>query len=550
MGHDLVIRNGSVVDGTGSEAIEADIAVDGDRITAVGLIEGRAKEEIDAQGHTVTPGFIDLHTHLDAQIGWDPDLTPVSWHGVTTALFGNCGVTFAPVKSTDHEFLAEMMETVEDIPKKAILHGLPWDWESYGEYLDSIQAMQPSINIAGLVGHCAVRFYVMGERSVEESATDEDIKEMKRVVAKSVKEGAVGFSTSRFLGHFLPDGRHVPGTHAEDKELIEIAKTVGDLGGMMQAAIDFGSIDREMNLLKEQARQNSRILFSTAGGGTHEQGDLFDAKVREFQAEGLDITGVTVPRSGGGVWGFSTGNFWRTREWTKLAGMNFGARMAAIEDPVIVADLVASVEAKPELMKMCRRIYWLGDGHHPNYARERNDNLVALASAANEHPVETFIRMAKESNGQALFHARGFSVNLDSLQKMLQTDWVLPGLGDAGAHVSQIMDAGWATFTLSHWYRNKQIWNLPETIRRLTDAPARVLGLGDRGRIAVGQKADINVIDVDRVAECMPEHVTDFPFGAPRLIQRAVGYKATVCNGGVILRDDELTGTRSGTVIR
>ena len=550
MGHDLVIRNGSVVDGTGSEAIEADIAVDGDRITAVGVIEGRGKEEIDAQGHTVTPGFIDLHTHLDAQIGWDPDLTPVSWHGVTTALFGNCGVTFAPVKSTDHEFLAEMMETVEDIPKKAILHGLPWDWESYGEYLDSIQAMQPSINIAGLVGHCAVRFYVMGERSVEESATDEDIKEMKRVVAQSVKEGAVGFSTSRFLGHFLPDGRHVPGTHAEDKELIEIAKTVGDLGGMMQAAIDFGSIDREMNLLKEQARQNSRILFSTAGGGTHEQGDLFDAKVREFQAEGLDITGVTVPRSGGGVWGFSTGNFWRTRQWTKLAEMSFGARMAAIEDPVMVADLVASVEAKPEMMKMCRRIYWLGDGHHPNYARERNDNLVALASAANEHPVETFIRMAKESNGQALFHARGFSVNLDSLQKMLQTDWVLPGLGDAGAHVSQIMDAGWATFTLSHWYRNKQIWNLPETIRRLTDAPARVLGLGDRGRIAIGQKADINVIDVDRVAECMPEHVTDFPFGAPRLIQRAVGYKATVCNGGVILRDDELTGTRSGKVIR
>jgi N-acyl-D-aspartate/D-glutamate deacylase len=550
MAHDLVIRNGLVVDGTGAEPFPADLAVDGDTITAIGAVGSRGREEIDAQGHAVTPGFVDLHTHLDAQVGWDPDLTPVSWHGVTTALFGNCGVTFAPVRPSDHEFLAGMMETVEDIPRKAILHGLPWNWESYAEYLNSVAAMNPAINIAGLVGHCAVRFYVMGERSVEEPATDEDIAEMKKVVEQSMKDGAVGFSTSRFLGHFLPDGRHVPGTHAEDKELIEIARTVGEQGGMMQAAIDFSSIDREMNLLKEEARVNTRILFSVAGGGTHEQGDLFESKVREFQAEGLDITGVTVPRSGGGVWGLSTGNFWRTREWHALAEMSLAERLAAIEDPVRVKALVASVDSDPALMRLCRRIYWLGDGEQPNYTRERNDNLATLASEAGEHPVETFIRMARESGGQALFHARGFSVNLDALENMIRSDWVLPGLGDAGAHVGQIVDAGWATFTLSHWHRDRQIWDLAETIRRLTSAPAQVLGLNDRGRLAAGRRADINVIDVDRVAERMPQTVADFPFGASRLIQRAVGYRATICNGGVILRDDELTGTRAGRVIR
>ncbi|MDA1073358.1 MAG: amidohydrolase family protein [Proteobacteria bacterium] len=410
--------------------------------------------------------------------------------------------------------------------------------------------MNPAINLAGLVGHCAVRFYVMGERSIEEAATDQDIAEMKRVVGQSVKEGAVGFSTSRFLGHFLPDGRHVPGTHAEDKELIEIARTVGEHGGMMQAAIDFDSIDKEMDLLKEQARANTRILFSAAGGGTHEQGDLFDRKVREFQAEGLDITGVTVPRSGGGVWGFSTGNFWRTREWHALVGMNLEQRLATVANPDTVAALVAGVDKNPMMLKMCRRIYWLGDGDRPNYTRERNDNLASMAAAADEHPVETFIRMAKESNGQALFHVRGFSANLDSLEKLLRADWVLPGLGDAGAHVGQLVDAGWATFTLSHWHRDKKIWNLAETVRRLTHAPAHVLGLTDRGHLAEGLKADINVIDIDRVAERMPQYVEDFPFGAARLIQRAVGYKATVCNGAVILRDDELTGVRAGMVIR
>ena len=221
--HDLVIRNGLVVDGTGAEPYSADIAIDGNQIAAIGEIAGKGEKEIDAAGHIVTPGFIDVHTHLDAQIAWDPMLTPISWHGVTTALLGNCGVTFAPVKPKDREFLASMMETVEDIPKDAIMSGLSWNWEHYGDYLNELESLNPAINVAGLVGHCAIRYYVMGERGIDQQATEDEKQQMAEIVRQAIKGGAVGFSTSRFLGHYIPDGRHVPGTHAEHDELIEIA---------------------------------------------------------------------------------------------------------------------------------------------------------------------------------------------------------------------------------------------------------------------------------------------------------------------------------------
>ncbi len=237
--HDLVIRNGLVVDGTGAEAVKADVAVDGDSIVAIGEVAAPGQSEIDAEGHIVTPGFVDIHTHLDAQIGWDPMLTPISWHGVTTALLGNCGVTFAPVRSGDRELLAGMMETVEDIPRDAILNGLSWNWENYGEYLDELENLEPAINVAGLIGHCALRFYVMGDRGVADQATDEEKRQMAEIVREAVQQGAVGFSTSRFLGHYLPDGRHVPGTHAEHEELVEIARAVGEEDGLMQNVMNF-----------------------------------------------------------------------------------------------------------------------------------------------------------------------------------------------------------------------------------------------------------------------------------------------------------------------
>ena len=549
MAHDLVIRNGTIVDGTGGAPVEGDIAVDGDVIAAVGEVAGAGVEEIDAKGHAVTPGFIDLHTHLDAQIGWDPHLTSITWHGVTTALLGNCGVTFAPCRKEDRDFLAGMMETVEDIPKHAILTGLPWDWESYGGYLDSIERLQPMINVCGLVGHSATRFYVMGERAIEEQATPDEIERIAALAGQSVKEGALGFSVNRHPGHTLPDRRPIPGTFASREEMLAIAKAVGAQGGLMQTVPNFGKVEDEMDLLAEEG-QSSRILFSAIS----EHREALDDKVSAMREGGVDITAVTVPRSGGGVGGLSTNNFWWTPSWNALRKMDFDARLQAIRDESFRAKLVAEVQGNERLNeqvhKTTKRYYPMGDGARPNYTQPRYESLFDIASAAGEHPVETWLRLTLESNGAALFHQRGFNVNLDNLARMITTDWAMPGLGDAGAHVSQMIDSGWATFVLSHWHRDKGVYTIEEAVRRIAAEPARVLGLADRGTLAAGKKADLNVIDVDRLEERQPYIVHDFPGGAPRFLQRAQGYKATVTNGRVTLRDDEHTGVCAGQVLR
>ena len=548
MSHDLVIRGGTVVDGTGAEPFNADIAVDGDQIAAIGQVAGKGKQEIDADGLNVSPGFIDLHTHLDAQIGWDRKVTSVSWHGVTTALFGNCGVTFAPCKATDREFLAGMMETVEDIPKKAILHGLPWNWESYGGYLDALAALGPAINICGLVGHCATRFYVMGERAVEEPATDDEVRQIAELAGQSVKEGAVGFSTNRFPPHRLPDGRSIPGTFADRDELRAVAKEVGKQGGIMQTVSDFSDFDAEMDLIADEARMARGALFSSAAEvGT----ERMNERVMAMRNEGLNVTSVTVPRSGGGVGGLSTDNFFRTPAWNSVRKLDFDGRVRAIRDPETRQRLVAEVKAQGDgPVEGMKRWFYMGSDPRPCYTQDLSQNLVALADAAGEHPVETWLRISDETDGKALFHMRGFNVNLDALAELITTDWAMPGLGDAGAHVSQMIDSGWSTFILSHWHRDSGLYSLPEAVRRVSAVPAGVLGLHDRGTLAVGKRADINVFDIDRLEERMPEIVHDFPFGAPRFIQRAAGYHATVCNGTVVLRDDELTGEYGGRVLR
>ena len=332
------------MDGTGSAPQEADVAIDGDSITAVGAVAQTGKEEIDAAGHAVTPGFIDLHTHLDAQIGWDPHMTSVTWHGVTTALLGNCGVTFAPCRAEDREFLAGMMETVEDIPKHAILTGLPWDWESYGGYLDSIERLQPMINVCGLVGHSATRFHVMGERAIEEQATEDEIREIAALAGASVAQGALGFSVNRHPGHTLPDRRPIPGTFASRAEMLAIAEAVGAQGGLMQTVPNFGKVEDEMDLLAAQGK-SSRVLFSAIG----EHRQVLDEKVTAMRDAGVDITAVTVPRSGGGVGGLSTSNFWRTPHWNELRRMGFEERLAAIADADFRAKLVADVRDNEQL---------------------------------------------------------------------------------------------------------------------------------------------------------------------------------------------------------
>ena len=554
MSHDLVIRDGTVVDGTGTEPFLADVAIEGEQIVEIGKVGGKGKREIEAGGLTVSPGFIDLHTHLDAQIGWDPQVTSVSWHGVTTALLGNCGVTFAPCKVSDREFLAEMMEAVEDIPKNAILQGLPWTWESYGGYLEALEALKPSINICGLVGHCAIRFYVMGERSVEEPATEEEIRRIAELAGQSVQEGALGFSTNRFPPHRLPDGRSIPGTFAERDELRAVAKEVGAHGGIMQTVSNFGDFEAEMDLIADEARMARGVLFSSALELGYER---LNERVMAMRAQGLNITSITPPRSGGFVTGLSTKNFFRTPAWNKLRELEFEERLQAIRDPENRQRLLEEAKAQEAegiegvfSASILKHGFYMGDAARPCYTRDHSQSLFALAEAAGEHPVETWLRISDETNGKALFHIRLFNKDLDKLPELITSDWAMPGLGDAGAHVSQMIDAGWATFVLSHWHRDVGLYTIEEAVRRISAVPANVLGLDDRGTLAVGKRADINVIDIDRVEERMPEIVYDFPFGAPRFIQHAVGYKATVCNGRVLLLDDELTGERAGRVLR
>ena len=553
MKHDIVIRNGNIIDGTGSPAFEADIAIDGDSISAIGKVTDTGTEEIDAKGLAVTPGFVDLHTHLDAQIGWDPDLTSITWHGVTTALLGNCGVTFAPCKPGDKEFLAGMMETVEDIPKKAILSGLPWDWESYGGYLDSIERSGPQINVGGLAGHCAIRFYVMGERSVEEPATPDEIAQIAKLAGDSVREGALGFSTNRHLGHLLPDGRCIPGTHAEHEEVRAIAAEVGRAGGIMQTVMNFQDMEKEMDLIGEGAALARGALFSAVAGPTTELGTRLDERVSEILDNGHNVTAVTVPRSGGGVGGLATNNFFRTKKWNELRRMTFEERVNAIRDAdfrqVLVDDLKEHPHAE-QIRQSTRHWYPMGVDERPVYTQGRDESVLRMAEAQGVHPAEVWLKLTLETGGKMLFHHRGFNVNLDALAEMISTDWALPGLGDAGAHVSQMIDSGWSTFVLSHWHRDAGLYSLEEAVRRIAGHPAAFLGLHDRGTLATGKKADINVIDISSLEERQPHIVNDFPHGAPRFIQRAVGYKATLCNGAITLLDDEHTGQRGGQMLR
>ena len=557
--HDLVIRNGTIIDGAGGEPYEADVAITADKIVNVGDGIGMGREELDASDRLVTPGFVDLHTHFDAQIGWDPMLTPVSWHGVTSALMGNCGVTFAPCRSDDRELLAGMMETVEDIPKAAILDGLPWNWEHYGEYLDSLETMAPAINVAGLVGHCALRFYVMGERAVEEQATPEERATMAALARDAVKDGAAGFSTSRLLFHKLPDGRHIPGTHAEHEELVEIAEAVGSVGGLMQNVTNLrGDMNGEIALLGKEARASGgKVLFSMAAGPTNEYGDNICNGVADLRKEGLDINAISIPRGSGFVTGLACNLIWRSEPWRCLAEMDLSERLSTIRNESLCAELVSS--AKNECLSDYGAIWrligmehvvWLGDNGKPNYVGGKESSLQGMADAAGEHPVETFLRMADESDGRALFTVRFFNQNQEALQRVLSHDFVMPGLGDAGAHVSQIMDSGWSTFVLSYWARDIGFYSTEEAVRLLTSAPARVLGLTNRGLIKSGYFADVNILDIDNLGEKMPELVDDFPGGARRFIQKAQGYDTTICNGEVILRRDEHTGARSGRVLR
>ena len=551
MYNDIVIKNGKIVNGTGKVPFFGDIAIKNNAISEIGEVNSKAKRQIDAEGLVVSPGFVDIHTHLDAQIGWDPELKPVSHHGVTSVLMGNCGVTFAPCKPEDRELIAHMMQTVEDIPKDAILGGLPWDWEGYGGYLNSIEKLNLGINVAGMVGHTAIRYYVMGERSVEEFATDEEIQQMSDIVGASIDEGAVGFSTNRYPPHVGPDGRPIPGTYAEAKELIEIAKVVGQKKGLMQNVLDFGGQPEfSVKLLKDLATSSGdRILFSIGTGPDLQSGKRVCNLLEELCKDGRDITGISQPRSSGFMFGLQSSLPFPGETWEKIRQMDLKGRLVSIRDGKTRNMLIKEAADGKESLPY-NQVFWLGNGESPNYAAGREMCAAELAKKNNEHPAETFLRLSDESDGKTLFNYRMFNQNLEAAGEMFLSDRIFPGLGDAGAHVSQICDAGWATFVLSHWVRETGLYSLEEGVRRITSAPARIIGLKDRGTLEVGKKADLNIFDSDKVAELQPEIVHDFPGGAPRYIQGSIGYKATIVNGKINFIDGELTGAANGEVLR
>ncbi len=557
MAHDLIIRNGTVLDGTGADAVRADVAVDGDRISAVGDLAGaEARREIDATGLAVTPGFVDLHTHLDAQVAWDPFMTSCSWQGVTTALIGNCGVSFAPVAPDGQTYLAEMMESVEDIPRDAILGGLPWDWHSYPEYLDSVQRLAPALNVVGLVGHCALRYQVMGERSMVEGAepTPAELARLRELVAESVAGGAVGYSTSRILVHVVPDGRKVPGTYAGVDEHLAMADGMNDAGGgLFQAVLDFETrAGSEFGLLQTMAERAGDVLFAAGPGNDHNPGivDLWAGFLDQTRAERGRITAYTMTRPSGTLVGLAQVGPVRSASWARVLSLpTLADRVEALADPATRAELVAD-GVERGLWYDPRFIHPLGTGEVPDYDVEGGRSVAELAEEAGVHPVELVVDRLLASEGRELFNVWFFHRNRAALGGLLSLDAVYPGAGDAGAHAGQICDADAPTHFLAHWCRDRGIVSLPEAVRRLTSSPAAVLGLVDRGTIEVGRFADLNVFDPQGLQVGYPTYVNDVPGGSGRLLVRASGYAATIVNGEVVTEQGEHTGARPGRVLR
>jgi N-acyl-D-aspartate/D-glutamate deacylase len=562
MDADLIIRGGTVVDGTGAPAARADVAISGDRIVAVeDRLDAKAGREIDAEGRVVTPGFVDVHTHLDAQLGWDPLPTSSCWHGITSVVLGNCGVTFAPVGPGQREFLAEMMESVEDIPRRAILEGLPWDWTSYGDYLGWLDRTPKGINVGGLVGHCALRVAAMGDRCMTEgSGSADDIARMSEMAEEALRAGALGISTSRTLGHVVPDGRPVPGTWAGPDELLAFGEVLRRTGrGLFEGAMRLGERDdealtntrAEVAVMGEISRRSGRpVSFGLAQ--SNRRPDLY-ARVIEFAKEQNAQGGLVRPQTTARGIGILFGLFNRTpwdrtpafRDLHKLANAD---RLAAIRDPEWRARLIAD-GAEARLMARPDMIFVLPEGP-ARYDCRPEDSLAAHAARRGVSPVEAFLDLAIESGGTVNLNTPVLNQSLDVIEEMLDDELVTLGLADAGAHVGQIMDTSQPTFLLTYWVRERQRWSLEEAVRRLTSDTADLFGFTDRGVLRPGAYADVNVIDFDNLTLPQPEFVNDLPNGAGRYIQGASGYDYTIVNGEVFMDHGAHAGALAGRVVR
>ena len=572
--HDLLIRGGTIVDGTGAPAFEGDLLVDGGRITSVvpGGVDGAtARETIDARGKLVTPGFVDVHTHYDGQATWDEQLAPSCWHGVTTIVMGNCGVGFAPVVPGREQTLIEQMEGVEDIPGTALAEGIDFRWESFPEYLDALGERRFMMDVGTQVPHAAIRSYVMGERSMDPEPTNEDLAQIAAIVREGVEAGALGVSTSRILSHRTSAGDEVPGTFAGEHELEVMARVLGDLGTGVFEVVPRGmdgevsetshaEIDWMGRLAKEIGRP---VTFSLVQ--THTEIDRFALlldRAAELRAQGAPLHPQVANRATGILTGLQTDQhtFSTRASYREIADLPLAERVERMRDPEMKARILADpIEPYDHpLSSMVHQGYanLLTLGTEFDMEPSQDETVESRAKREGRDPEELVYDLLLEAGGRAFLlfpFTNYFRFSLDDVHTMLTHPASVWGLGDGGAHCGVACDAGGPTLMLTHWVRDRTRGPripLEEAVKLMTSEPAELYGLGDRGRLAPGLRADVCVIDHEHMKIELPEMIFDLPAGGRRIMQRATGYHRVVVAGEVTIRDDEDAGARPGRLVR
>ena len=565
--HDLIIRGGTLVDGTGAPARIADVAIDNSLITEVGEVKGEARREIDAKGLLVTPGFVDIHTHYDGQVTWDEYLSPSCWHGVTTVVMGNCGVGFAPARPDRHDWLITLMEGVEDIPGSALAEGIKWNWETFPEYLDSLERQSRVLDVATQVPHGSVRAYVMGERGARnEPATHEDIEEMARIVREGIEAGALGFSTSRTMLHLSKDGEPVPGTFANEAELIGIGRALGDAGhGVFEIASDMTPAEEEFHWMKALSAETG-LPVTYALLQSPVDADKWRSMLHlteEARRQGANITAQIACRPTGMVlgWQSTIHPFVGRATYDEIARLPFAERLAKLRDPEVRARILADKPKPMGTLGMIMtqgfdRMFRLENDGNLDYEPAADASVAALAARTGRDPAEIVYDMLMEKDGRGYIYLPLLNYarfNFDHIHEMLQHPATVLSLSDGGAHCGVICDASFPTYMLTHWVRDRARGPrlpLEQVVRMQTHDTAHLYGLNDRGVIAPGMKADVNVIDFERLRILAPEMVFDLPAEGRRMIQRSEGYRATIVSGTVTFENGEATGALPGKLVR
>jgi N-acyl-D-amino-acid deacylase len=566
MTYDLLIRNGTIVDGLGGEPYVGDVAVRHGVIAAVGDANGDAAErEIDATGLLVTPGFVDLHTHYDGQAIWSERLTPSSAHGVTTVVVGNCGVGFAPCRKEDHDVLVDVMAGVEDIPGVVMTDGLPWNWETFPEYMDALDAGKRDIDVAAYLPHSPLRVYVMGQRGADrEPATAEDLAKMRELAKEAIEIGALGFASSRLTIHKTESGSPIPSYDAAREEIEQIARGVVDAGGgLLQFVPDIpaGGYQPVLQTVFDVAEDvglpvTFTLVVANAGDPTWPDAITM---IEKANAAGGDVTAQLLPRPIGLIIGLqlSANPFVLYPSYREIAHLPLAERVAEMRKPEVRARILADKPGHGHpilyVAQMWDWIFPLTD--NPNYEPNPSDSIGARARAKGVDPMEEAYDRLLDDDGRAMLLVATSNLeknSLDTVGELLHRDDVVLGLGDGGAHYGMICDASYSTYFLTHWARDRKSgrFTVPEAVRELTTVPARIAGLADRGRIAVGYKADLNVIDHTALRLHKPVISYDLPAGGRRLDQTAEGYVATVVSGRVIAENGVPTDARPGKLVR